>query len=492
MSDVPTTLGVVAVAAVIVLWLEDPDARRAHPLLAGGILAVTMLVRVQVAVLLPVILLVVWLASQKPGRALGNSALMLAGFLCVTIPWLWRNGQVSGKVFLSETSQASQVGLIGQRYNLTIESDRGQRYPGETDGAYTARMLRSAADFVQEHPRETAGFLTAHFLHNEVATLLALPASFPLVDLLSDYTNGLLLRQNPDLPAVWERCCSIRAYVKNPGYWSAWDGTFAANSGLPVWTALLLVAVGIGVAWEHRPLAGLFPLALNAAYSVSNALVRNSGWRFNQPVDWTGYLFYGIGIVQLGLWGLAFFGVNAEFGGLRAYVRPQTPKFGINPLLAGLVFLLLGAAMPIVEKSVPERYRDVQAPALLASLEERGLLVSGGGVQAFMTQPGAEVLVGRGLYPRFYLAGNGEPGSGWPSFTSRPYDRLGFYLLGPSRRQVVLRLPAAPAYFPNGADVLVLGCSKGDYLDAYLVAILDPSPVILTRAPLEQWSCSGS
>ena len=78
------------------------------------------------------------------------------------------------------------------------------------------------------------------------------------------------------------------------------------------------------------------------------------------------------------------------------------------------------------------------------------------------------------------------------SYTPRDYSRLGFTLIGPAPRQVVLRLSAAPSYFPNASDVLVLGCSRGDYLEAYLVVILDASDELLVRSPLEGWTCPGS
>jgi hypothetical protein len=165
-------------------------------------------------------------------------------------------------------------------------------------------------------------------------------------------------------------------------------------------------------------------------------------------------------------------------------------------LLAGLVLVLLSAAIPISERAIPERYRELSVEGTLDRLEEGGVLASTGidiqEVENFLDQERAEAWIGRALYPRFYLAGDGEPGSGWPSFTPRPYERLGFYLIGPERRHVVLRMPAAPADFPHAADVLVLGCMVEDYLEANLVVVLGSSQAILVRSPLEGWTCPGS
>jgi hypothetical protein len=130
---------------------------------------------------------------------------------------------------------------------------------------------------------------------------------------------------------------------------------------------------------------------------------------------------------------------------------------------------------------------------VLSSLEAQGMFVPAGvdlqTLQAFLTQGQAESLFGRELYPRYYEAGQGEFGSGWPSFARRDYARLGFFLVGPVRRHIVLRSPEAPANFPNAADVLVLGCSHEDYLDAALVVLLEHPPTVLLRSPVEEWRC---
>jgi hypothetical protein len=514
MSDVPTTLGILAVVMVLVYWLQDPIARRVYLLLAGGILGVVMLIRVQVVALIPVILLVVWLSSRKSTYRLGSLALLAAGFGCVLLPWLWRNGQVGGSFALTEASQASQIGLIGQRYSLIIDDQLGRRLPGENDREYTARMLASARRFIQEHPGEVARCIGAHWLHNEVVTFLVLPSSLPVVDFLVNWINQFTIAHDAKPGALWQRCCALRISVKNSSYWTAWDGQFTGESFLPMLIGLLALGTGIGVAWQRNRAAAVLPLAVNLSYGLGNALVRNSGWRFNQPVDWVSYLFYGIGIIQFGQWMIAFFLPPSASSKTRQGIMPneeistsivsrKTSEPGTHPsspwrwgwaFLAGLGFFLLSAAIPIAEKTVPERYRDMKVDAVLASLDAGGVLAPAGvdaqTLSAFLTQEKAKGLFGRGLYPRFYETGEGEFGSGWPSFARRDYPRLGFYLIGPDRQHIVMRMPGPPATFPNASDVLVLGCSRGDYLDAYMVVLLQSPERILVRSPLNQWTCS--
>jgi hypothetical protein len=110
-------------------------------------------------------------------------------------------------------------------------------------------------------------------------------------------------------------------------------------------------------------------------------------------------------------------------------------------------------------------------------------------VENFLQQSNAVALFGRGLYPRFYSSGQGEPDRSWPSYKRREYDRLGFILLGPDRQSVILRTQKPPAYFPNASDIFVFGCAQEDYIDAYVIGFLDSSNEILMRSPLQKWAC---
>jgi hypothetical protein len=273
-------------------------------------------------------------------------------------------------------------------------------------------------------------------------------------------------------------------------------------SVLPVLFGLLAIAAGIGAVWGRNHLAVVFLLSTNIVYSLGTALVRSSGWRFNLPVEWVGFMFYGIGLIQLCLWGVTYFRNKLvspmdNQSTLLLDSALDNKKFPLKmALLAGISFFLLVAAIPIAEFTIPERYGDVDAQAILSNLDEKGLLrplgLNSQTLEAFLAKDRVEVLIGRGLYPRYYLAGQGEPPeTRWPSFVVRDYNRLGFYLIGPKQRQVVLRIPDPPSYFPNASDVLVLGCSEGDYLDAYLIVFLKSPDVLLARSPLDQWACPG-
>lgn len=500
MSDLPTTLGIILITLIVVLWLKKPDRRMLFPLLVGGILVLVMLIRTQVAILLPAILISSWLVlSHQPKTWLKSVFLLFLGILLVLSPWLWRNWQVTGEIAFTEAAQTSQAGLIGRRYSLSpYEQDNYQRND-ETDSEYLSRMVRSAIQFAYEHPFETSRFIASHFLHNQISTILVLPASFTLSDNLAEFYSMLPKGGSAKPFEEWNQCCSLSDYIKKLGYWKTWNGILAKETILPLLTSMFLISIGLSVSWDRFGIIGLFPLFVNVSYSLSNALVRTSGWRFNLPVDWVGMMYYGIGLIQIFFWLVMFFG-NRLFP---SRFRPQEDYASIElddnripwnkVVFIGLILFLISASIPIAERFIPKRYEDYNAQVVLSTLFKQDFWLSSGinssTVENFLQQSNAVALFGRGLYPRFYSSGQGEPDRSWPSYKRREYDRLGFILLGPDRQSVILRTQKPPAYFPNASDIFVFGCAQEDYIDAYVIVFLDSSNEILMRSPLQKWAC---
>ncbi len=300
MSDLPTALGVIAFTVVLVYWWQAPLRRQVYPLLAGGILALTMLVRIQVVVLLPGVLLPVLIALWHRKRQFAlTSVLLFVGMGCVLFPWLWRGQQASGNISFAEAAQESQIGLIGVRYTLEPDLALGTPLPGESSSQYSQRMLASAVDFIRTHPFKALEFITAHLLHNQVSTLLTLPPT---------YASGVpvpFLETN--FGRNWEQCCSVKAYIRDLPYWMNWEGQFPRDALLALLFNLLIISIGVGSAWKRHRAIALLPIWLNLCYALGNSLFRSSGWRFNLPVDWVGLFYFGLGLVQTITWGAMFF-----------------------------------------------------------------------------------------------------------------------------------------------------------------------------------------
>ncbi len=143
---------------------------------------------------------------------------------------------------------------------------------------------------------------------------------------------------------------------------------------------------------------------------------------------------------------------------------------------------------------VESKYQNYNAQVVLSTLYEQDLLLSSeinsSTVEEFLQHNNAVTSIGRGLYPRFYTSGEGHPDPSWSSYKPREYDRLGFILLGSERQSVLFRTQNPPAYFPNAADILVIGCNQKEYIDAYMIIFLDSSNEVLMRASPQNWVCS--
>jgi len=494
MSDLPATLGVILFTLLVLLWLEKPSKRQVISLLAGGVLGLTMLVRVQVGVLLLPAFVVVWIIFRRQLRAgLINSLVLLAGVMLVLSPWLWRNWRLTGSLELSGITNPSQAGKIGQRYELSPADQKGREPLSPDDEDVFFQSSSTALEYVQKHGQDFSRFFAEHFFHNGVDAILALPSSFTFApNMLKFY--GLLPYWTSKPVKLWEYCCSLDGYVQDLPYWMDWTGGIGHASTLPLLLSLFFIGLGMGVVFSRLGVIGLIPLFFFVTYSMSNAVIRISGWRFILPVDWVGLLYYGIGLIQLIYWiGMFFTNVYLlnKVAKTEQPIQKTTGRVSWKVwLLAGAGLLLLGALMPVAELLIPPRYEESNLPSLIYNLQQEGKLsdskVDVQALNSFLQKEGATAMVGRALYPRFYPAGEGEPGHGWASFTPKDFNRFSFYLIGPNPQAVILPANSSPAKFQHAEDVLVIGCKKEDYLEAYYVITLNEPDQMILQSPTRE------
>lgn len=491
MSDMPTSLGVILFSLIVILWLQKPRERQVYLVLAGGVLAVSMLIRSQILLLFPAVMLCAWFVLHKqPARWVKSALIILAGLVLTLSPWLWRNWQLTGKKLISDTQPSGAVFRFS-----SLRLNDSARLPGETDEEFFLRMRANAFREVLSHPLETTQIITAHFWHNQVSTLLILPSSFPILTEQQIPSEGL-----SGLNSTWKfirgQCCSPTTYVRELPYWKIeWTGTFIQESWLPLFTSLLLVSVGIGMSWKRWRFIGLLPIFVIVGYSLGNSLGRISGWRYNLPVDWVGMLYYSIGLAQVCFWMLTLFADRFFFGswdpGMAAtpdadqVVRPLPWKRIVMPEVA---LLMLVASIPLTERLIPVRYTPDIVHTTLNSLSST---IDQDALRSFLDEDNAVALVGRAMYPRYYPASDGIPYWEWQSYFTRDYSRLGFILVGSEIDPVILPLEEPPSAFPNAADVLVLGCKREGYIESRLVALLSQPKAVIQASPPRVWSCTA-
>jgi hypothetical protein len=110
-------------------------------------------------------------------------------------------------------------------------------------------------------------------------------------------------------------------------------------------------------------------------------------------------------------------------------------------------------------------------------------------LEDFLTQPGAHILMGKALYPRFYLAGDGEPG-GESASNVQPFARISFSLVGPVTDNIALPLVGS-APFPNAVDVVVLTCRDETYTRAVAVVFPNHEAPDLLASNADPFTCTS-
>ena len=439
MTDSLTGLGICLFCLLVFRWLRKPEARPLRALLVGGYLGLLLLLRSQVLLLLPVVFLLVFLQRKPNWKGIfKEGGFFVIGVIMVASPWVIRNGVRTGDYSLDQPSQAV---YIAKRYSSSIAE--AENIELAADSSLVATRIR---EYTLTHPAEVIKFVSAHLINNELATLTVLP----LQGSFDDYNN------NSKISTL---------------FWL--DGVRTVSGGQWVFLGvnLLFISFGLGAAAKRWGWPGLVPLTFHLAYSLSSALGRISGWRFIQPVDWVGYFYFCLGFSEIVVW---FFAASNISLSPREKNIQESPLASPRPVYfwaSAAVILLVGMLLPMAEWIIPRRYSPaVQGMALQIADESELRPAAIGTIEAFLQQPAAIKMVGRALYPRWYKAGGGEPGSGWAAYKAREQAHLGFMIVGPGgEKQLILNQTQPPAVFAHGSDVIVFGCQKPDFIDVRLV-----------------------
>lgn len=477
MTDLPTAVALAAFTLLVLDWLQHRAEQPRRALWVGAALGLLLLLRSQTLIFLPFLVLLVLLRAKGPWRVrLPLAGLVLLGFALTALPWMVRNAVRTGEFGYSQPFQAL---YMARQYSLAPESnDPGFDIATTPASDYVALGFANVRQFVLAHPGEVARFITAHFLHNEVASFLALPARFDLTARLVEFYN--LQPYWPQRQAqLWAQCCSLDAYIASTPYWvtgqaaQGWDGQIPPDWVAPLALNVALVALGLGAAWRKLGWLSLVPVGMHLLYSASTALARVSGWRLILPADWVILLFYCLGIGQFSVWAARYlFGYSPPVAAPQPAATPATPGLRGLAAAAGLA-LLAGLFIPLAELAVPQRYAGWDEASALQQIQAAPQVAASGlDVAAFIAQPGAEVYWGRALYPRVYPGGENEN-------EALDFLRVQFELVGPVGH-MRSAIPGPVRALPNAADVVVLGCQQREYLHVVALVYLQAArPAIL-------------
>lgn len=425
-SEIPAALLLAAFTIVAIRWIKSPKPAW-YALLMGGLLGTAALVRLQSAVLLAPLALLALIPLWKTRRVdwLRGLALMTLGVTLALTPWLVRNYYAAGGLVVDNPISQSMV--LARRWSGDNGNELIPQQPGESTAQYTSRMSAIALEQLKREPGRILGSATNHFFNNLASSLYV----FPVRDQLNAASELL---------------------------WPAHAFWQTGARSLPLtFFYLFLFAIGLAAAWATQRWAGLLPLALSLGYHAWTALFLSSGDRFLVPIDWSSYLYLAWGLLTLGKLALA----GAGSGNLGWQFAPFNGETGAGALksapwqglLTVAAILFIGASIPLSELVFPQKY-----PA-------------DGPTCPFTLQANEICLHGRAVYPRYYTAGDGEPGTAKAGYGKSDEARLVFWLVGPRAGLVMIPLETAPGFFPHASDVWVAGTLDGDVLRGQVVEV---------------------
>jgi len=461
LTDLPTAWMVALACLFVMRWLENKSARRA--LVAGGVCGVLLLLRTQSMLVLPFAVLLALLVFWPEWRAAGRTiALFIVGAAVAVAPWLVHNYLAIGRFAFDDPRQ---MAVISSQYALSGNLDTS-RFNIQSQ-SLTGNLMA----FTLKYPGVVSQFIANHFLATEIGGVLALPLVEPFQ--------------------------SLRAPISI--YWFGWDGHLDWYNLLLVILYLGIIAVGLGAAWKGLRWLGLGPLAFSLGYALANGIGRFSGWRYDLPADWVSYFYFGIGVVEIFALTAMLFGAPAQRLFAGAELKQNAVKLNLQfalPVLAG--FALIGSLPWIAEHAVPPQLVPLSASALVerasqvpaaqtAHLTQEELA----GFLAQNTNPAAEVLQGRLLYPRFFWRGQGiAQAHPSPAYVARDYSRLGFLLLMTDQAAPIVFPDKTVPSVPETGEAFIFGCKHADYLEARVI-ILPAQNLIFENGSLHD-PCTNS
>ena len=471
MTEPVATLGVILSLYLIVTWLKDPIKRSGYPFLIGSTIGIVTLIRVELLSLVIVLgfisLLILRKSTQKWVMAM--VVILVALFLVIT-PWMVRNYQRTGTISLDKG-----VVLEWARDRYIIQNtpgDSDQTRPEEQDNGILQRInikqLKRVAVHSSNSFQQSLVYLPSnHLFLGGIDNFLKIVPDKGKIVL---FKNGLI---SDDY---------ITSYIKSLPYWHVrWKGNIAYRSFLPLLFSIISITLGLYSAWKKHKWIGFIPLTLMIVHVGIYAFFIGSGGRYIQVVDWITMLYLCLGI-----------------GYFIDYLLSRNPNWKIQAAIrnddqiiedrinrkksigvavgVGIVLILVGLSMPLVESSIPRKYTFDRLYNRIEEYKAESIPIPVYLEQAIHEDKGEpllDLLYGKALYPGFFEADEEILDDRSGRIPESGIPRIVFNLVGTEHIWVSLPISTAPEDLPHGSDVVVLGKITRDS-EEYLAIKLQP------------------
>jgi len=515
MTEKVAALGLILFFILCAAWLQSPERGILLPLLAGGVLGVLVLVRIELMVLVPVYaVLVIFFAGSHHLYWTRWMAAFFGGLLLALSPWVARNVQRTGTVYIDKYYVIRNLFDVEELFQPQPGSGSGRIQGGEPLSRYSPRQAGAglqapvpartgALQRIRPAIQTGTGAEIMYFHHwaNDVKQLLlTLPAGHqPLL------TVGNLLDFDPAgrrLVAAKDGFFSepyLRRYVLGyPYFWTDWDGSIVPRSIVPVLFSLFILSLAYRKMRSGTP-AGTRFLALSLLiYITGYAVFGSSGGRFIQVVDWIPLLFYGVGGILL-VSHVFDLDLRLESGKEASFDTedPAAPYSWRRVVLAGVLVFGVGSALPLAEHFIPDQYPGSERDRILAEITREAEKEGNGAAEdvGHALRTADVTAYGKAIFPRYFQAGERMMDDRLGTTPDARFARLEFYLVGTEKIWVAVPMQA-PVRLPHGSRVLIVGervssqrtddIRYGEYLKADAVFILGEEGASGTRGKLLQ------
>ena len=458
-------------------WQKKEGDNKSPLILAGGALGLGIMLRTNILFFFPLAIFLFFLKEKLDWKKLIQATfIFFLAFFVIISPWMWRSQKVANKPFFFLDIITE---VIRTRYSLDVDELPETRVNLDVSAINQHPVRRESSAVKTRLRAETFTsplvFIPSHFFHNIVTSVYILPTSLEFHDL------------NHTINDIFP-------------YWNKIDTEITLSSKIILFWNLFLLALGLTAAWKKWYIVSITPLLVFLTYHLSNAFARTSGGRYLVPVDWVILLYYALGIVEIVIFISTFLGID-----IKSSARKMPVEKNIFSYKKGLLFILpfffFVASITVLDQAPSPRYTKLASAQIKQEILE-GKYLSESGISTeefskFLEDPNARVFIGRSLYPRFYGIGSGEHSKGKDAFEHKDFPRLTFTMIGQfGQTGALLPLAESPVYFPNGVDIILIGCQHPPagylfpYVDAYMVVLLDNTQkIIYTREPKTTLQC---
>jgi len=463
MSDVPATLVIAIMVLVIIRWCKTKDTKVSqHPFLLGGLTAMLNLMRIQTMAFIPFILVLIIIRYFRQWK----QVLLSAGIFLLTVtlllsPILVRNHEITGVYWLDNPASSSALYrfiLEGSNIDLEVEA-------ANTSEAMIERNFSVIFTAMRDNLGEMVTFILENFARNLISTLLIFPVrlgnGIPF--------EGMLRMASPFFMEVYSQHGLLNTT------------TLLVN--------LAIISLGFSALWRRKPLATVMTTLVYLAYNASSSVVRLSGWRFIQPVDWIVLLLFTAGllgiITAIAQW-IFRQSMHLESQPVTQNVSSKTRVW--PSVLAGMAFVFCCAFIPLREGLLPDTYPSYEISAICGEIRDAVSStdkdISAEEVYAFCMADTTRVFKGFGFYPRYFKAGEGYYSRDYdPFFGEKDYARLVFRLVGGRNGKIYIKTQQRDIPFADGDLVYALVYDQPK-ADAQLVVVGKEEPIVIIADPI--------